>query len=64
MSEHDDWDYEISDENKPSILELSMDVLAFLGAVLLAIARIAIPAAIFGFLIWLLVKLTIFLMGV
>ena len=64
MSEHDDWDYEPSGENAPSILELLADVVCFLASVLIALIRIAIPIGLLVFFVWLVVKLAIFLMGV
>lgn len=64
MTDHNDWDFEPSGENMPSVPELFADVMYFLASVLIALIRIAIPVGIIVFFGWLLIKLTIFLMGV
>ena len=56
----DDWDYEPSDDNAPSAIEMIVGVISFLGQILLVLVRIAIVL----FFIFLFVKLVMFLVAV
>ena len=60
MMVYDDWDYEPSDDNAPSIVEFVVGIASFVGGLLLVLLRIAIVL----FFIFLFVKLVMFLVAV
>ena len=60
MGQFDDWDYEPSDDNAPSVVEYVVGIVSFVGGLLFALLRIAIAL----FVVYLFVKLVMFLVMV
>ena len=63
-NDNDDFELEFTCENQPSWLEMIVGTLAFLGSVLLAVLPWVVSIGIAGYFVWLLFKLTVFLMAV
>ena len=64
MSEHDDWDYEPSQDNQPSWLETIEYTALFLGRIIVVLTIIAVFIGVIAYLIWREIAIAHFLMGV
>lgn len=64
MSEYDEWEFEPSEDNMPSLLETIEDTALFFGKIIVVLTIAAVIIGLVAYLIWRELAIAHFLMGV